>query len=291
MVRFSNPAWAFAALPLLFVGECLTAGAAGMSGLPIEVRFESSREIPLGTPILVYAVLTNVGTEALVVDLGPFREAAFSFRAQSTTGKLRAGEWTIREGVAEVRTVLIEPSSTYKQQLIVDRWLTLNEIGEYGLDVSLEAKVFRGGRPPVFYNGEEVGILTANDTLPLLVKDDPESAERVCAELANRAKVQDASVSLSALDALTFVSTSACLPALKGVVLEGKHTPYIALEGIVRVGGAAALEVLLELLPESVGEVRYEVVRHLRYFCEEFPDEVSETLLKEGEEGCKDARD
>lgn len=262
--------------------------------LNLEAEFEPwPSPAPLGVPVLVRLTLRNVGDEGMAVDLGPHREAAFRFEALTPGGDTEPGNWKMRGGPSAPGRVYLEPGDVYGQDLILARWLDLDRPGGYEITAGIKAEVFQGvdTNSPFYEDGWKVGVFEDERRMTLEVEEEPEQAAEACAALAEKALDRSGEVALPALEALTFVSSPACIPVLKKVALEAHQAPHQAVEGIARIGGSAALDALLEILPDVGARSLPHVGRHLRAFCPEHRDRVSPALHDAGQPGCEASRE
>ncbi len=259
-----------------------------VSALRTEFR-PTMPEVALGAPILVHFHLENAGKQPLAVDLGPFREASFHIHATTPTGLLEQGSWHIHSGAGLPGKIYLEPGATYEQDLILGRWLTIRQAGSYQISSGLHAAVYQGGqyRKPFYMGGERMGTLRAEQHFALRVKDDPELAAEVCSKLTGSALSPNAEAALPASEALELTTSPACLPALKRLAVSGYQSRESALDGISRIGGSAALNAMLDLVPRASAELLPKLASRLRRFCGESQDaEISRALAKLGLPGC-----
>lgn len=259
---------------------------------PYEVRADFEIDPPspvVGAPIQIRLILRNLGDRGLAVDLGPHREAALWFEMVSPSGEVTSGQWELRNGPALPGKLYLEPGAEHVHKVNLGRWLSVGRAGRYEITAGIEAPVLKEGKRqgPFYLGGSKVGELETEEVLTIEVEDDPERAAEICSRFAERAKSRDAQVAIPALEALTFASSPACLPALGEVVLNGYQAPHLALQTIERIGGIEAVEVLVTLLNRVDGDSAAEIAATLRGFCGEYGERVSPALEEAGFSGCE----
>lgn len=252
-------------------------------------QFSVPRKVAaLGVPLRVEFKAENTGDSVIAIDLGPFREASFNFDLMGEAGVDRKGGWQLREGVALPARVVLEPGQTYTQELLVWKWIEIEEPGRYELSASVRADLYQEGEldGPFYVGGRKAGHLHHEQILALEVLEDPGLAREVCQDLEPAALSRDAEVALPALEALSFVTAEACLTTLEYVARNAYQAPRAAVDAIDRIGGEAGVRALIGLLGEMDEPLWPSIATRLRRYCTDYGSLVSDALEAAGERGC-----
>ena len=103
--------------------------------LEIEVRGEAG----LYEPVLVWYTLRNDSATPHTVELGYDRIGNFTFLLQRPDGSLQRNTPVVRprDHGARLRTLTLAPGESYRQHIVLNEWLRLDQAGVYSLRVEL----------------------------------------------------------------------------------------------------------------------------------------------------------
>jgi hypothetical protein len=203
------------------------------------------RQVTSGEPIVVDVIVSNPFADSLVLDLGWNRIGNFELILRSGSGQrevARPRETRPMGGVFILGRLELAPASRPHEYFIILReWLETAEPGEYTLEVRfLGSARTRAGVIPDIPGRQSLREIR------ILPRDEQQLVRR-CSSLADEAiRATRSQDMLRAVRALSFVRDAAAVPSLLRVA-EADKAVYLAIAGLVRVGGAEARSALLTL--------------------------------------------
>ena len=216
----------------------------------------SRSQITLHEPAFVDIGIKNLSVNAVQIDLGTDRKDAFIVLVRSPTGMLLSREyrWPTIDVAGGVGRIIVDPSDTYSQHLLLNEWYDFPEAGRYEITLQVRSQIVSMG-------GSSLQTLqTAPISLEVLPYS-PSVLERECkafARLALRAGVYQAAA--DAARALSYVIDPIAVPHLAEVLAQTRTHDAVVIAGLVRIGNRDAMQVL-EASAQSDDESRSALAR------------------------------
>ncbi len=170
-------------------------------------------------PTIVDIAVHNSSAEAVDFDPGYDKEG-IDIKVTDPKGLVQKKQSPVpHEGMRFSNAVHVEPGSTSVTSLLLNDWFSIDEVGEYQIDVTLY--------PPNEIRAHGKDGISASLTLEVLPRDDAR-LESACADLAKRIKsAPSASAALAAAEALSKVDDPIAVPFLVEVLGRKNFAPLM----------------------------------------------------------------
>jgi hypothetical protein len=201
-----------------------------------------SSKLSLHEPVIVNFTIDNVLMEPVTVDLGPDRKEGFRFTVTQPDSISTRLPPLIREGLARIGKVAVEPGQSYTQRLLVNEWFGFSMPGKYVVEVQL-------ANPVRTQKGITITEGTKFRTALEITPRDAEKLRSVCESLfrqiiASKSYEQAAEAALT----LSYVKDPVAVPYLKQALASNKMVEIYAIAGLGRIGNEEAVRVLISAL-------------------------------------------
>jgi hypothetical protein len=238
----------------------------------VDVQYEPKEAgFTLHAPVTMFFKVQNGSGVRVTLDLGIEKTDAFEFSLTTPEGRVvQSGPLHPTGGFFPSGTVVVEPGTTYEQELLLNRWFQFKTPGTYLLASRLTTDMHPSGdasSPP-----------RSQITRLLIRPRDPVQLEKVCAELADQVEAAR-SVEAAAFPALelSYVEDPIAVPYLARVMRSHSLAYDRAIPGLERIGNDDAIEVLLSAINNSYGGITDLATRALA----RMQDQITNPRLKD----------
>lgn len=229
-----------ASMTILIVSTCVLSALETKELNGCFVTFKTTKpSFILGEPVILMCEVENRTGVAVDVDFGPGWADAFNFELAVPNPTAISRNAHHKQGMSRSGKVRLEAGESCHQPIVLDRFLTLNQAGNYSLKCT-----FRMGEQSII--------------CPLTLKIDPEDGAKLRATLAAMIDValadkkKDMEEYYVIKTALAYVHSPAAVPELLRAAQLGLEA---ALEGLRRTGGAEATQALEQLMRSDNKEI------------------------------------
>ena len=215
----------------------LTAVTASPQG-SVEIVFElPETSVTASEPVYVRLSIDNGLGEEVGFVPGRYSDSYFDLFVTEPGGRTLQADTTGRSGLRHVGRISVPDGARYAQKLLVSRWHQFTKPGDYELK-------FRPSGPVRTASGDLIPFTPQELTLHIGPRD-PDRLREICQKLAKAAAgYSDYGRLREAADTLSFVVDTAAIPYLAQVLAYHNYVSEIAVEGLARIGGPEALQVL-----------------------------------------------
>jgi hypothetical protein len=232
--RFKRRIWCASALATLL----LLVPSAAPCQSNVQVRFElQSTSVTLHEPVYLILSVRNELEESITFGPAPFEDSFFNFSVLQPDGSIARLPSVVHGGIQMVGPVAVAPGTTYTTKHLLNDRYQFDVPGNYVLRVSL-------GGPVRMRSGTSIPSSPQSLTLSVAPRD-PKRLEEVCQGLAEAAAGSGKySVLSQAAVALGYVEDPIAVPYLGKVLAYNNLASNLAVDGLVRIGGPKALQIL-----------------------------------------------
>lgn len=209
----------------------------------LRIGFEMPSDHILHQPVIAMMTVTNQSSVPAQVDLGWNRVGNIHLEVRRRDGSVSvAPRRRSSGGLSRAGRITIEPGQAYRQQVVLNEWLSFDTPGRYQLALGLESGVNAAG---------QVAWVAAPVRFDLVVSDRDENRLReifhVLAEQATGAA--DAVARADAVQALASVDDPIAVPYLEDVfrATNSIGVDSLVVDSLLRIGTPEAQAALFEL--------------------------------------------
>jgi hypothetical protein len=221
---------------LLLLGVFLPSQRAeNATAVKVIYSFRSQR-ITLHEPLVVNFRIMNSTPKPVNLDLGIDRKGGFLFSVTPPRGtKVTLPQFTV-QGLTRVGKLVIQPSDTHSQDLLLNEWYDFSMVGKYEIEGRLVNPIITEG------SSEKDGGF--QQTIEVGPRDEL-SLTKTCDMLASEVEASPASEEghEAAWD-LSFVKDPIAVPYLRRVLLADRTAALIVVDGLEAIGNEAAVQAL-----------------------------------------------
>lgn len=235
-----------AALVLTAISTCASTEETGSVHVSYSI---ASEYVPLEGPVIIEFKVQNNLEKTISIDVGPDLEN-FVLTITSPDSTTVSFNPPVKEGLAPLGIIKLEPGHAYTRQITVTRWFLFNKPGNYQIDVSLTT-------PIRSEDGQQNSVeITGNKITVEIGNRDQEYLKTLCSKLLNQ--ISTAKSYQEAEDAATILSSvndSVAVPFLKQAAGLW-HLEPIVVPALGRIGNTAAVDSLILLLKTGTPDAR-----------------------------------
>ncbi len=217
-----------------------------------------SDTVTLHEPAFIQFLARNDCSYQAHIDLGYDRLAAFKFTITTPSERVDRPQLEMSEGISRIGSVPIDPGETYKQTLVLNRWIEPTETGQYRVDAQVTLEILTPGE-------RAQGDFAHSLTLQVLPRN-PERLEKVANSLLEQAgSVRDKAQAMEAALALSYMDDPVAIPYLEKLLNRDSSLAGYASAGLERIATPDAVLILLGDVNSTNSEVRAAVLNSLYY--------------------------
>jgi len=270
-----------------------------MAQLPVGVNVSYAilgGDVTLNEPVFLVLSVDNRLSEPVSVDLG--RNSDSGFRAKLTRPDGKVVDRLHSESPDEIFVLGVEsvpPLNTFAKRLLLNKWFVFDAPGRYALDVELTIPILVNPSldaeqyvlreldvelsKPILVNGVAAPSPTAGH-VEFTVRDrNLTHLTALCEELQRRAAVLGPG-RRDAAEALSYVNDPVAVPYLKAMLGDNANEDLV-IDGLARIGGAAAVEALISQTDHPDLPVRTRVIGALIQIARRSEDEALKQRIRD----------
>ncbi|MDR3675046.1 MAG: HEAT repeat domain-containing protein [Acidobacteriota bacterium] len=219
------------------------------------VSFECSTRpnTTLNEPIVVKMKVRNGLKENINVDLGLDRKSQLTLKIVEPNGISTKPLQFSPHGLATSGKFSIGPEETYSHEILLDEWYRPAQLGTYKVEVSL-------AKPLLTDNGMKIDAKIAGEVTFRVGPRDEKVLKDRCRQLVDKVLhgQSDGERSEAALT-LSYVVDPVAVPYLGNILKDGGDMGYFAVDGLVRIRNAQAVETLRSYLNAANPELKLRI--------------------------------
>jgi len=202
--------------------------------------------------------LSNRTDHQIVVDLGQDNEQVFVFTITSPDGKITRKQFELTEGLHRTGKETIEPLTTYRQELVINKWYSFEFAGTYEVSITMKAEVLT----------EPAQYIEAKCDHPIVIEAaNPEQvgheAQQLLEIITRSTTFNEAS---AAATKLTLITDPVVVQYLAdGAAATNIQVAPILIGGLAKVGNDEAVDALFRLTASGDQPKRMMAVNALEY--------------------------
>jgi hypothetical protein len=228
--RFMYEFSAVGALTCLFALAALAQPSVG-----VNVMY-AVRDITLNEPAILEFSVDNRLPESAFVDLGTYLFPELGMELTRPDGRIAIPKRPY-DGMDVPLVESIPASGTYSKRLLLNKWFAFDMPGRYVLAVKL--------KKPIRVNGVVAPYPVSARVSFSVAARDPDRLAKACEGLQRKAlQEKNAYAGEELAEILSYVADPVAVPYLKAMLDNSRTAPY-AIDGLMRVGDASAVEALI----------------------------------------------
>ena len=278
---------------------CLLAVPA-MAQLPVGVNVSYAivgGDVTLNEPVFLVLSVENHLSEPVSVDLGMNYDSGFRAKLTRPDGKVVDRSRPAARGseIVVPGVEFVPPLNTFAKRLLLNKWFVFDAPGRYALDVELTIPILVNPSlnadqyvtreldvartKPILVNGVAAPSPTAGHVEFTVRERNPTHLTALCEELQRRAAVLGLG-RRDAKEALSYVNDPVAVPYLKAM-LGGNADQDLVIDGLARVGDAAAVEALISQTDHPDLPTRTRVIGALIQIARRSEDEALRQRIRD----------
>ena len=254
-------------------------------------------DVTLNEPVFLVLSVDNRLPEPVSVDLGMNYDSGFRAKLTRPDGKVvdRSQPVARTSEIVVPGVEFVPPLKTFAKRLLLNKWFVFDAPGRYALDVELTIPILVNPSlsadqyvrreldvartKPIPVNGVAAPSPTAGH-VELTVRDrNPTHLAALCEELQRRAALPGPG-RRDAAEALSYVNDPVAVPYLKAM-LEGNANEDLVIDGLARIGDAAAVEALISQTDHPDLPTRTRVIGSLIQIARRSEDEALRQRIRD----------
>lgn len=196
-------------------------------------------------PVLIKFVVENRLEQTISLDLGQNLKENFRFAIVFPDGKKVQTPSLTKEGISLPGDIEIAPQQLYSQNLLLNEWGVLDEIGEYHLEYDLNA-------PIKTKQGDTVPVDSSGKIKFAIEPENKKHLEKVSEALFNKFdEAKSYSEAVESVRTLSYVKSSVAVPYLRKALASNKMVESTIVNILRERGDVDSVDVLVWIIKEQ----------------------------------------